>query len=112
MGRVRNRGDADLKLNASEVAKELCELCPSSSVFRKKNIAIVSDSKVDVAWVNDSEGIGSLEHVNLIFDIRGWMQLMGGMTLTFNSRATNSFADNLAKSGSSLRDDKLVWEWS
>ncbi|KAK3231753.1 hypothetical protein Dsin_003634 [Dipteronia sinensis] len=47
-----------------------CMLCASSLALRNKKITIVSDSKIAVSWVNDKTSIGSLKHVNLIYDIR------------------------------------------
>ncbi|KAK2649652.1 hypothetical protein Ddye_017141 [Dipteronia dyeriana] len=35
---------------------------------------------------------------------------MKGLSVIFNPRSTNSFVDNLAKLGSSLKEDKLEWE--
>lgn len=89
-----------------------CELCASCSTLQDKNMAIVSNSMVAISWVNDREGFASFIHVNLIYDIRVCLQRMSGIQVCFSPRSTNAFADNLAKSGSSTGEDKLVWDWS
>ena len=74
-------------------------------------ITIASDSMVAVSWVNDKVGFGNLNNVDIIYDIRSYLQSMKGMRVIYNLRSTNSFADNLAKLGSSSGEDKLEWEF-
>ncbi|KAK3200035.1 hypothetical protein Dsin_012678 [Dipteronia sinensis] len=52
------------------------ELCALRSVLVDRDIVIVIDSMVSVTWVNITEGFGSLKHVNLIYNIRGYMKLL------------------------------------
>ncbi|KAK3211462.1 hypothetical protein Dsin_016168 [Dipteronia sinensis] len=59
-------------------------LCASSSSFVGKEIDIVCDSKVAVSWVNTR--------------------------VIFNPRSSNSYADMLAKKGSGMEGDSLIWE--
>ncbi|KAK3220004.1 hypothetical protein Dsin_013974 [Dipteronia sinensis] len=66
-----------------------------------KDIAVVSDSKMAVAWIN-KEDFGNLAHINSIYDIRSCMSNFGNLEVVYDSRAYNSFADSLAKMGSSM----------
>ncbi|KAK3219761.1 hypothetical protein Dsin_013731 [Dipteronia sinensis] len=75
------------------------ELCASRSILLDKDIIIVSDSMVVVSWVNKTDDFGSLKHVKLIYDIRGFMKLLRRTSVVYNPRHTNSFADDLAKKG-------------
>ena len=72
------------------------------------DIVIASDSLVAVTWIN-SDSVGSLEHVNLIFDIRDHMRKHGSLTIRFSSRTSNSYADSLAKKGSNREGDVVQW---
>ncbi|KAK3206946.1 hypothetical protein Dsin_020992 [Dipteronia sinensis] len=85
------------------------ELCVSRTELLGRDIVIASDSKVPVSWVNNSEAFGSLKHVDLIYDIKEFMKVLGGASVVFNPRHTNSCADNLAKMGSNLSGDRLEW---
>ncbi|TXG67526.1 hypothetical protein EZV62_008801 [Acer yangbiense] len=42
-----------------------------------------------------------IEYLNIIYDIISFLHFLGSATICFNSRTTNSFADKLAKMGSS-----------
>ena len=44
-----------------------------------------------------------------IYDIRCIMGSFGGMKVVFDSRVYNSFADSLAKMGSSMSGDFVEW---
>ncbi|KAK3212638.1 hypothetical protein Dsin_017344 [Dipteronia sinensis] len=85
-----------------------CSLCCTKEELKGRKITIVSDSKVAVSWINNA-GIGSLKHIDFIFDIRGMLNEMGNTVVVFNSRASNSFADMLAKRGSTRTGDVVEW---
>ncbi|KAK1567980.1 hypothetical protein Q3G72_018942 [Acer saccharum] len=74
-----------------------------------KEIIIISDSMVAVSWVNGSE-FGSLNHVNLIYDIRSLLHFLGGTVVGYNSRSSNNFADCLAKKASNREEDFVTWD--
>ncbi|KAK2662554.1 hypothetical protein Ddye_001128 [Dipteronia dyeriana] len=69
---------------------------------------LVSDLKVVVSWVNNGD-FGNIGCVNAIYDIRSAMRILGGVEVVYDSRAFNSFADSLAKMGSSERGDFVEW---
>ncbi|KAK3199199.1 hypothetical protein Dsin_022614 [Dipteronia sinensis] len=71
------------------------------------DIAVVSDSKVAVAWINN-EDIGNLAHINSIYDIRSCMSTFGSLEVVYDSRAFNSLADSLAKMGSSMVENDTI----
>ncbi|KAK1562612.1 hypothetical protein Q3G72_014800 [Acer saccharum] len=83
-------------------------LCTMSVYLHGVEIEIVSDSFVVVDWVNSS-GVGCLEHVNTIFDIRNALANLGNTRVIFNPRSSNTFADALSKNGSALKEDRLIW---
>ncbi|KAK3199188.1 hypothetical protein Dsin_022603 [Dipteronia sinensis] len=85
-----------------------CEIIATNQSLVDCNISIVSDSKVAVSWVNDS-GFGSIKHVNSIYDIQHTLLFMTNTKVVFNSRATNSFADMLAKRDSSSKGGFFSW---
>ncbi|KAK3224489.1 hypothetical protein Dsin_011514 [Dipteronia sinensis] len=95
---------------ASEILAiaRVCELCVSKPELVGRDITIASDSKTAVYWVNN-EGIGSLKHVQIIYDIRCNVRVMGRSLVIYNSRASNSVVDQLAKNGSGGSEDSLVW---
>ena len=68
------------------------ELCQSNPSLRGRVISVVSDSNVVVSWVN-SQGIGILDHVQTIYDIRNHLISLGNASVVYCSRASNSFAD-------------------
>ncbi|KAI9196054.1 hypothetical protein LWI28_020631 [Acer negundo] len=43
-------------------------------------------------------------------DIRNSLHNLGNTRVNFNSRASNSFADLLAKKGSAMAGDSVIWE--
>ena len=51
-------------------------------------------------WIN-GDNVGSIDHINLVYDIRDVLRIHGCMKICFSSRASNSTADALAKRGSS-----------
>ncbi|KAK3221063.1 hypothetical protein Dsin_015033 [Dipteronia sinensis] len=74
-------------------------LCANSTFFYGKDLDFVSDSKVVDPWIN-SEGLGSLNHVQLIYDIWVCLNSLRNGWVIFNTRSSNSFADQLVKKGS------------
>ncbi|KAK0596186.1 hypothetical protein LWI29_035242 [Acer saccharum] len=97
--------------NADEilVIHRACQLCASVPEFVEKEIIIASDSKTAVSWVNNHDVIGSLRHVQIIYDNCNFLHNLHGTSVVFNPRSSNSFADKLAKSGSNMGADKLEW---
>ncbi|KAK3198719.1 hypothetical protein Dsin_022134 [Dipteronia sinensis] len=73
-----------------------CDLCYFRDDLRGRKITIVYDSKVAVDWIN-REGFGSLKRMNFILDIHSKLRAMANTVVEFKSRASNSFADTLAK---------------
>ena len=69
---------------------------------------VASDSKTAVSWVNN-DGIGSLKYVQIIHDIRCHLRAMGRSLVMYNSSATNSVANLLAKNDTGGREDSLAW---
>ncbi|KAK3213081.1 hypothetical protein Dsin_017787 [Dipteronia sinensis] len=73
-------------------------LYASKTTFVGRDIVIVSDSKSAVDWVNES-GIGHINLVDSIYDIRSKLDYLGNTKVIYNSRATNLLVDSLAKKG-------------
>ncbi|KAK3211066.1 hypothetical protein Dsin_015772 [Dipteronia sinensis] len=88
--------------------EKACILIVTNPSLKGLTIDIVSDSKTAVLWIN-SEGHGSFKHVNTVYDIHEFIRNHSAITITFSSRASNSFADNLAKRGSKKDGDFLHW---
>ena len=82
--------------NSAEITTihQACVLCASTLAVVGKEIQVVSDSKVVVSWVN-SVGFESLQHINLIYEIRTILHFLGRTKVVFNLRSTNSFANSL-----------------
>ena len=59
-----------LDSNAAELwaVKIAVDLCLSNENLRDRNISIVSDSKVAVAWINNGD-FGNINLVSVIYDI-------------------------------------------
>ena len=85
------------------------ELCASRAELLGRKIVIASDSTVAVSWVNKSEDLGSFKHIDTIYDIKTYLKDWGNCSVEFNYRNSNSFADSLAKMGSSRQGDFLQW---
>ncbi|KAK1582938.1 hypothetical protein Q3G72_019669 [Acer saccharum] len=85
-----------------------CELCVSNEVLVGRDIEIVSVSKMAVSWVND-EDFGCDKHVQIIYDIRSMISSSNNISVIFNLRTSNSVTNSLAKRGSSLIGDSIVW---
>ncbi|KAI9201682.1 hypothetical protein LWI28_027335 [Acer negundo] len=80
-----------------------CTLCVSSPEIARKDIVVVSDiSTASVSWINE-KGIGSINHVETIHDIRSMLLSFQNMSVVYCTRAQNSFADTLAKKASNRR---------
>ncbi|KAK3212626.1 hypothetical protein Dsin_017332 [Dipteronia sinensis] len=96
--------------NTAEIRaiQKACALCVGNSSLSGRNIEVVSDSKVAVFWINNG-GYGSIKHVNTIYDIWCNLDILGGTKVSYNSRASNHFADELAKRGSSSAGDFVRW---
>ena len=58
--------------------------------------------------MND-ENFGNLAFVNTIYDIRCKLRILGNTNVCLNSRVTNSVADSLAKRGSSMDGEDIMW---
>ncbi|KAK3170526.1 hypothetical protein Dsin_000142 [Dipteronia sinensis] len=99
-----------LNSNVAELwaIKIAMDLCLSNPMITGRSISIVSDSKVAVSWVNEGD-FGSLDHYNIINDIRINMRSFGDVEVVHESRVFNSFADSLAKMGSSQSGDFVEW---
>ncbi|KAK3197921.1 hypothetical protein Dsin_021336 [Dipteronia sinensis] len=85
-----------------------CTICTSRQELVGKQIVIVSDSKVTVSWIHD-EKIGSVNHVQMIYDIRNMLSFLQNTAIVHNSRAQNAFADSLEKKASKKKGDVLEW---
>ncbi|KAK3212280.1 hypothetical protein Dsin_016986 [Dipteronia sinensis] len=86
------------------VMHKVVEIVLSNNFWNGPNMVIASDSKVAISWVNNDD-FGSINHVNLIYDIRSWLKNLGNTMVVYNSRSANSFADILAKRGASNMGD-------
>ncbi|KAK3207008.1 hypothetical protein Dsin_021054 [Dipteronia sinensis] len=89
------------------VVHKAVDLFCSSPLYVGRNVVFESDSRVAVSWIN-GKGIGSYAHVNCIYNIRSNLKFLGG-EVKFKSRASNHFADRLAKLGSSIEGDFVEW---
>ncbi|KAK4854076.1 hypothetical protein QYF36_018599 [Acer negundo] len=85
-----------------------CQLCASQPSLSWKNIIIISDLSDVVSWVNDAR-LGKLCYLNYILEIRQWISTMGNVSVIFNSRVSNFFADSLAKRVVEYQVNTLVW---
>ncbi|KAK1578134.1 hypothetical protein Q3G72_027830 [Acer saccharum] len=84
-------------------------LCDSNPMIVNRNVTFVSDSMTAVSWANLQNGVGSIHHLNLIYDIKEILSRHQNFEVIYNPRATNSFVDNLAKKGSSGDGNRVVW---
>ncbi|KAK3194477.1 hypothetical protein Dsin_025787 [Dipteronia sinensis] len=85
-----------------------CQLIVGKQPLQGCLITIFSDLKTAVSWCN-GEDFGSLNVVNLVYDIRQYLLSCVGFQIKFMPRESNSFADCLAKNGSSRSGDRLEW---
>ncbi|KAK3229395.1 hypothetical protein Dsin_001276 [Dipteronia sinensis] len=112
-GKVRCIFSISVGQQSSNTAKVLavqkaCHLCAYHADMGSKMIQIISDSKQVVSWVNEV-GLGSLYHINLIMDIRECLSSMANASVVYNSRATNSLTDSLARKASESLVNRLEW---
>ncbi|KAK3219105.1 hypothetical protein Dsin_013075 [Dipteronia sinensis] len=96
--------------NSAEIfaIHQACAFCVWFPSFVDRNIKVVSDSKLAGSRINNG-GIGNLKNVNEIYDIRGFLELLGGMVVCYASRVSNSLTDSLANMGSSMSGDFVEW---
>ncbi|KAK2641058.1 hypothetical protein Ddye_022821 [Dipteronia dyeriana] len=85
-----------------------CALISSHMFLLDRNITILSDSKMVVSWI-EGEGFGNLNLVNWVYDIKQFLASLNSVSIKYTSRSCNSLADSLAKSGSSIQAERLVW---
>ncbi|KAK3231414.1 hypothetical protein Dsin_003295 [Dipteronia sinensis] len=97
------KSEGKLHFGSDKAAK----LCSQSVSLRDKEIDIVSDSSEAVSWVN-TEGLGNLEYLHIIYEIRHSLSRMGNTKVIYNPRSSNSLADSLTKHGSALKGDKMI----
>ncbi|KAK2644270.1 hypothetical protein Ddye_019465 [Dipteronia dyeriana] len=92
-------------INSAELVAihKACALCVFTPSFVNRNIEIVSDSIMVVSLIN-GEGVGSINHVDLIYDICCSLEHFGGKVV-YSSSVSNQFADRLAKLGSKMLGD-------
>ncbi|KAK3210686.1 hypothetical protein Dsin_015392 [Dipteronia sinensis] len=100
---IRDSNEAELM-----AIEKASQLCASNSFMVGRDITIVSDSKVAILWINE-EGFKNLSLVNMVYDVRSYLATLGGTVVSFVPRASNSFADSLAKLGSSMSGDFIQW---
>ncbi|KAK2649325.1 hypothetical protein Ddye_016814 [Dipteronia dyeriana] len=103
---VRMRDSNEAEILAIHKA---CELHESRVALWNKEIDIISDSLVAVLWANDSKGFGNLRVVDLVYDIKTILERVGRITISYNLRNTNSYAEILSKRGSNMEGDFLIW---
>ena len=77
-------------------------------MMRGQNIEIVSDSKIAVEWIN-GDNVGRVDHINLVYSIRDALRIHGSLKISFSLRASNSYANSLAKNGSREGGDLFHW---
>ncbi|KAK1578590.1 hypothetical protein Q3G72_031479 [Acer saccharum] len=63
-----------------------------------------------VSWVNGDEDFLP-EVATIISEIRSFLALMSRVRVVFFSRIRNSVADFLAKKGSGLQEEALIWDY-
>ncbi|KAK3195684.1 hypothetical protein Dsin_026994 [Dipteronia sinensis] len=60
-----------------------CALCASNSALDGKIFCFVTDSKITVSWIN-SGGIGSVKQVQIIYDIRSYLNSLTQAQVVFS----------------------------
>ncbi|KAK2651413.1 hypothetical protein Ddye_011269 [Dipteronia dyeriana] len=88
---------------------QACELCVLKFELTGKNIVFSSDSMTAVSWIN-SPNLGNINHMLMIYDIHNALFKRGQSSVEYNPRATNSYADSLAKEGVGS-DETVVISW-
>ncbi|KAK2640425.1 hypothetical protein Ddye_028220 [Dipteronia dyeriana] len=94
--------------NMAEVAAILkaCELCGSKHALASKKIIIVSESKVVISWIKNKK-FRSFSYLNILYNIKSLLHHLGDVKVCYNPRSINSFADKLAKMGSTNSGDRI-----
>ncbi|KAK1587523.1 hypothetical protein Q3G72_013821 [Acer saccharum] len=77
--------------------------CSTLMLFLRKLTRIIA-----VNWIN-SDYFRSLEHIQMVYDIRESMRRHGNISVMYCSRSSNSYADDLAKKGSNMVGDVVHW---
>ncbi|KAK3204439.1 hypothetical protein Dsin_018485 [Dipteronia sinensis] len=96
---IRDSNEAELR-----AIEKAAQLCASNSAMVGRDITIVSDSKVTVSWINE-EVFGNLSLVDMVYDVSSYLATLEGASVSFAPRASNSFADSLAKLVSHMSRD-------
>ncbi|KAK4854934.1 hypothetical protein QYF36_002583 [Acer negundo] len=99
-------GIADSIMAEALAIHRACDLISSRMRLSNRNITIMSDSKLVVSWIN-GEVFGKLSLVNTIYDIRQFIMSTDSVSIKYTPRSANSLADNLAKAGSGIQEDRL-----
>ncbi|KAK2654997.1 hypothetical protein Ddye_008049 [Dipteronia dyeriana] len=102
-----NLGSADSNTVEVMAIHKAVDLCCLSPLCSGREIMFESDLKVAVSWIY-GKGIGNLALVQFIYDIKSSLNLLEG-EVKFKSRASNQFADSLAKNGSNCGGDFVEW---
>ncbi|KAK4838484.1 hypothetical protein QYF36_014080 [Acer negundo] len=89
------------------IEKAYC-LCVQNSAIQGQVIEIVSDYLSAVSWIN-SDTFGSLAHGQLVYGIRDYVRKFRNLSVRYCSRASNSYADNLARKGANREGDVIQW---
>ena len=103
-------GFSDAVVAEATAILKACQLCYTSLALRLKSISIISDSKLMVSWVNGEEDCLP-EVATIISEIRSFLALMSRVRVVFFSKIRNSVADFLAKKGSGLQEEALIWDY-
>ncbi|KAK2656041.1 hypothetical protein Ddye_009093 [Dipteronia dyeriana] len=91
--------DAQLPITTEVLAiAKAIDLCASNQELQNMEMVFESDSKTVVSWITGG-GVGSVDHVQLIFSIRNSLNNFSQARVVFKPRTFNSVADLLAKSG-------------
>ncbi|KAK3199575.1 hypothetical protein Dsin_022990 [Dipteronia sinensis] len=85
-----------------------CDILASDSTLSIRKVIILSDSKVVVSWIND-DNFGSINHIEVLYDIRNFLQSLAKVQVKFMPRELNHEANGLATFGSSEGGDRFVW---
>ena len=72
-----------------------------------RSIVIESDSKVAVSWV--LEEYGNLALFDVIAEVRLMLRICRNISVCYASRFSNVLADGLAKRGSLMDGESIVW---
>ncbi|KAK2640452.1 hypothetical protein Ddye_028247 [Dipteronia dyeriana] len=91
------------------VILKACELIHYNPRSVGRVINIFSDSKSAISWVNGND-FDNFKLVNQIYDIRSFLKIVDGLSISFKSISSNSFADSLARDASGNGGDKIVFE--